>query len=919
MKIGKKLIGGFLAVAILFGCASGISFYYIKKVNDSYSDLINRRMTILSNVKDMQALSLQQTNSIRGYLLTDNEAFLTDWQAAHANLNNLIEQTYHLYTNAESKDLLSKLDVLNLDFKTKTDQLLALYQQNRRQEATDFNFREVLPVGNELVLLTKSLAERIQNDINEIRAVNTELVGQINTIVTAINAAAFVFAVLIGFLISRSITRGIRQIARVITGVTPGETEKLPRIEIASKDEIRDIAKAFNGMAEALEEHAKQEKAYKQKLREQSWFEKNIADLATMYQGIQDLETFARLFITKITPMVGASYGVFYIKEGQGDQQVLKKLAAYAYTDQEIGAEGFRLGEGLVGQCALTKSAILLTEVPDHYIQIASGVGKASPASVIILPIEFEGQVLAVIELASFQNFSPIQQTLLHQVLSTAGITIHSIAGRMQVEKLLKESQALTEELQSQSEELQLQQEELRSINEKLEEQNKNSEQKTRELEITRMELEEKARQLALSSQYKSEFLANMSHELRTPLNSLLILAQMLAENREGNLTPKQVEFASTIYSSGNDLLHLINDILDLSKIESGKMEVNPEEVNLGDICAFAERNFLPVARQKGIKFTVRMDADLPTTLFTDEQRLQQILKNLLSNAFKFTEQGSVILHIHKADKRVYAKHRIEHTDPVLAFSVTDTGIGIPKEKQAIIFEAFQQADGTTSRKYGGTGLGLSISREIAHLLGGFIDIHSVEGKGSTFTLYLPDLTVRHEKAGKSPSFIAEAAATLHMATPLPEKPPRHPEQPDEEAVDPLQTIQHEKAPLKGKKILIVDDDMRNVFALTTALENHQMKVVFAENGRDSLEVLRDNPDIDLILMDIMMPEMDGYEAMRAIRQMPEYQTLPIIALTAKAMKNDREKCLEAGASDYISKPVNLEQLFSLMRVWLYG
>ncbi|WP_161822792.1 ATP-binding protein, partial [Sporotomaculum syntrophicum] len=545
-----------------------------------------------------------------------------------------------------------------------------------------------------------------------------------------------------------------------------------------------------------------------------------------------------------------------------------------------------------VGQCALENREIHLEQVPDNYIKITSGLGAASPKNILILPVKFNDQVLGVIELASLDEFSPSHKEFLHRVLNIMGITINRIANHMQVEKLLKESQIYTEELQTQSEELQLQQEELKTFNEKLEEQYKESKQKTVELEKAKLSLEEQARQLALSSQYKTDFLSNMSHELRTPLNSLLVLAQILAENSAGNLTAKQVEYAETIMSSGKDLLNLINDILDLSKVESGKMEVHPTEVPLNAIEDFAKRNFLPLAQTKKIDFSVQLADDLPEVIYTDEQRLRQILKNLLSNAFKFTEKGSVLLQIKKATMPATAT-------PMLAISVTDTGIGIPEEKYNIIFEEFQQADGTTNRKYGGTGLGLSISKTIAELLGGFIRLESQEGKGSTFTLFIPLVAFDTMKE----IIISEAAAGT-----------------EEELSDDINQpeLDHPQGPLEGRKILIVDDDPRNVFALTALLENHKMDVLFAVDGKDGIKTLLENPDIDLVLMDIMLPEMDGYEAMRRIRQMPQYQALPIIALTAKAMKYDREKCINAGASDYISKPVNLKQLLSLIKVWLY-
>lgn len=881
---------GFLLVAIFFGSISMIFYYYITKVNESYSNLMNQRVQILANAKDIQVLVYQQTSSLRGYLLTQSPDFLIDLRTANANMNNHINETKYLVTQPEMKEAVTKLEGLNKEFQKKYEQLLTNYQDNKDQKAAlDYFVSEILPIGTQLPPLAKFMTDRNQQLMDEGIERNTELVQTVKTATILLSIFAIISTILIGLLLSRNIIGNLFKITKVIAGVTSDfkAMTPLPRIEVRSQDEIRDIAQAFNEMAKAL--------------HEQSWLETNIAEMATMYQGIHDLQTLAEQFITKITPVMGASYGVFYLKQGSGDHQRLHKLAGYA-DGRDNGSSVLRFGEGLVGQAALENRMILLTDIPDHYIQISSGTGAAKPSSIIIMPVDFEGKVTAAIELASFNTFSPIQQTLLKQVLNHVGITINSVAGRMQIENLLKESKALTEELQSQSEELQLQQEELQSFNERLEEQYKNAEKKSKELEKTKIELEENAEQLALSSKYKSEFLANMSHELRTPLNSLLILARLLADNKDGNLKEKQVEFARTIYSSGNDLLQLINDILDLSKIESGKIDILPDTVNLMSICASVEGQFLPVARQKGINLIVQLDDGLPETLFTDEHRLLLILKNLLSNAFKFTEKGRVVLHIFKAGKEILSKHpELINIDSALAFSITDTGIGIPKEQQGLIFQAFHQGDGTTSRKYGGTGLGLSISREFAQLLGGVINIESNVGKGSTFTLYLP--------INKAVIPVATEAYKLEAAAAIAES---------SKMEQGTSLLNHNDPFWNGKKILIVDDDMRNIFALTTALENRQMKVVFAENGLQGIKVLQENPDIVLILMDIMMPEMDGYEAISAIRQIPQYEELPIIALTAKAMKSDREKCIEAGASDYISKPVHLEQLFSLMQVWLY-
>jgi CheY-like chemotaxis protein/signal transduction histidine kinase len=892
----------------------------------------------------------------------------------------------------------------------------------------------------------------------------------------------------------------------------------------------------------------------------------------------------------------------------------MKLLGGYAYNKRKTLANEFRAGEGLVGQCTLEKESILVTNVPANYVHVSSGLGEAPPNNIVVLPVLFEGEVKAVIELSTFHTFSDTHLTFLDQLTESIGIVLNTIEANTRTEDLLLQSQSLAGELQSQQDELKKtneqleqqaeslreseellksQQEELRQTNEELQEkaallarQKAEVEAKNREVEEARGEMEEKAEQLALTSKYKSEFLANMSHELRTPLNSMLILSRQLAENGEENLSSKQVQFAETIHSSGSDLLSLINDILDLSKIESGMMGIEVSDVSIDDITAQLERSFHQLAQDKNLGFFVERSDNLSPTVLTDDKRLQQILMNLLSNAFKFTDQGNVVLKIAPAPKdEKYFLDSLNRAGEVVAFSVHDTGIGIPAEKQRIIFEAFQQADGTTSRKYGGTGLGLSISREIARLLGGEIRVTSTPNEGSTFTLYLPrnyvparaiaspssrkprkalkeiepawtpdetfdseglallssdtaeilddrneiedgDRTVliveddinfarilldlAHEKGFKglvatmgnmalalahkySPAAITldirlpdrdgwtvldrlkhdaktrhipvhiitveehrrralRQGALTHLQKPVSnedltktfdeinafaERGARKllvvedddvqrmsvveligngdvnttavgtgqealnmleyekfdclvldlklPDMSGFELIEKLQTngrsdlpiivytgkeltrkeelhlkrvarsiiIKEADSPerllaetalflhrveanlpepkrrmieqlsrkdpvLAGRKVLIVDDDVRNIFALTSALEGYNMNVVHAENGQEGLNLLKATPGIEAVLMDIMMPEMDGYEAISAIRQMEEFKQLPIIALTAKAMKADRDHCLEVGASDYISKPLDIDQLLSLLRVWLY-
>jgi len=1035
---------------------------------------------------------------------------------------------------------------------------------------------------------------------------------------------------------ANSLTVQVRAIADVATAVTRGDLSR--QIAVEAQGELDELKNNLNQMIANL-------KTTTEKNNEQDWLKTNVAKFSNMMQGQKDLEAVSKLIMSELTPLVSAHHGTFYIMEDDNNTPVLKLIASYAYKERKHVGNRFRLGEGLVGQAALEKKSILLTNVPDDYIRITSGLGEAPPRNILVLPVLFEGEVKAVVELASFLPFSQIHQLFLDQLAESVGVVINMISANMRTAELLEQSQSLTLELQSQSEELRTQQEELKKsnaeleaqattlrtseellkdqqeelqqVNEELEEkasllaeQNRKVESKNEEVESARLALEEKADQLALSSKYKSEFLANMSHELRTPLNSLLILARLLSENKDGNLTPKQVEFAQTILTSGSDLLNLINDVLDLSKVEAGKMDVNPTDIRLPEVKEFVERSFTALAEQKGLEFRVDINADLPQAISTDGGRLQQVLKNLLSNAFKFTQEGDVTLTIRRAEKgRRFQNPTLEAASDVIAFAVADTGAGIPREKQKLIFEAFQQGDGTTSRKYGGTGLGLSISREIARLLGGEIRVESAEGQGSTFTLFLParyiprqdgpdrdrfdtstymsssrqqrpsgaqaapapprrpgsrdqrrrpsgdalqyrperraipqtviaddrdqieegDRTVlviendqnfakvlldmAHDKgykavveldgeAGlKAAREVRPDAITLDIDMPgmdgleVLDRLKRDPdtrhipvhiisgvEQRGEglkagaiaflqkpvskEALDAafarissfidtvpktllvvedneaqrqsiVELIAHDdveitavasaeearnklqekhfdcmvldlgltndgmsgfdllekvksdplnhdlpiiiytgkdlspedetkikkyaetiivkdvKSPerlldetalflhriearlpeqkrkmlehlhdadsvVAGKNVLVVDDDVRNIFSLTSMLEDHGMVVRFAENGKQAIEQLRKDPNVDVVLMDVMMPEMDGYETTKAIRAMDQFKALPIIALTAKAMKGDREKCIAAGASDYITKPVDTDQLLSLLRVWLY-
>jgi signal transduction histidine kinase/CheY-like chemotaxis protein/HAMP domain-containing protein len=977
--------------------------------------------------------------------------------------------------------------------------------------------------------------------------------------------------------LAANLTTQVRAIADVAIAVTKGDLTR--SIAVEAQGEVETLKDTINQMIANLAETIR-------KNTDQDWLKTNIAKFTGMMQGQRDLFTVAKLLLSELTPLVGAQHGAFYLTESTETETTLKYLSGYAFTEENGVPQQFRIGQGLVGQCALEKERILVTSVPNDYIKVSSSLGGAAPASIVVLPVLFEGEARAVIELASFSQFSEVHLAFLDLLTESIGIVLNTIAATMRTEELLKQSQALAEKLQSQQLQLQQTNAELQEKAQLLAEQKTEVETKNREVEQGKAQLEEKAEQLALTSKYKSEFLANMSHELRTPLNNLLILAKMLAENSEKNLLPKQVKFAETIHSSGTDLLALINDILDLSKIESGKMDVELGPVQLTQLQDYCSRTFRHVAEGKGLDFTIELDPTLGDTIHTDTKRLQQVLKNLLSNALKFTEHGTVKLKISRPAAGWRTTHPVlGRVKSVVAFSVSDTGIGIPQEKQRIIFEAFQQADGTTSRKYGGTGLGLSISRELARLLGGEIRLESAPGVGSTFTLYLPqvyvstmqakvaelprlqpssdtlapaptveestvstlsppglgvteilaeDLVVEDDRNNIKPgdpvllvieddvtfarilvdmahsnnlkavvalrgatalSLAREfnpGAVTLDISLPdmvgwtildrLKHDPatrhiPVHVISGDEnrrrglalgamtylqksvgtsidEAFTAIQqsmdrgikkllvvgegalrddlksviggediqiitapsgeaalsVLENERADaivlgahlqdmgvlhfvqevyktakppiilfddkanngdevdlsdvsqsgiirqasslerlldetvlllhrpesvlsesqkqilaqmrkndsaLADKKVLVIDDDLRNIFALTSLLEHHDIKVLHAENGRAGIELLRKTPDVDIILMDIMMPEMDGYETTQAIRKVPAFQNLPIIALTAKAMKGDRDKCLEAGASDYVTKPVDLEQLFAVMRVWI--
>jgi signal transduction histidine kinase/HAMP domain-containing protein/CheY-like chemotaxis protein len=863
-----------------------------------------------------------------------------------------------------------------------------------------------------------------------------------------------------------NLTRQVRAISEVASAVAAGDLTR--SISVEAQGEVAELTVNINAMVESL-------RAMVEASRDQDWLKTNLASVSSMMQGHRDLEVVADLIMEELAPLVGAQHGTFFLAEESSGEQRLRLIAGYGLRADKDAPIQYRIGQSLIGQVAKSKRPTVVEEIPSGYIKISSGLGEAPPTNLAVLPIRFEDQVLGVMELASFTRFSPVQIDFLEQFTETLGVSVNALLANSRTDALLEQSQRLTTELQARSEELQARSEELQQSNAELEDkatlladQKRDIEAKNAEIERAREEIEERARQLALASQYKSQFLANMSHELRTPLNSLLILARLLAQNPGQNLTPKQVEYANVIHSAGSDLLQLINDILDLSKVEAGRMDIHTERFPLSALLEDIQGTFGPLTAEKGLEFSVETDPSAPTVLCTDRQRLRQVLANLLSNAVKFTERGTVQLRVRALDSG----------RATVAFSVTDTGIGISPENLAVIFGAFQQGDGTLSRRYGGTGLGLSIAREVAALLGGRITAESDLGRGSRFTLYLPPalpggVDEDEDEAAPADLFAARpldppvltpvsGAPDLDVAALLPGPPaelgspernllvfestsgglltllahsavsdltgingtvnvstastPAHgismlADEPFRcvvvdlglpaafEFLDQLQqnpdlrnvpvlahtsgkpaastqsrlaalrsgdtTIEvlpslddlreritlhlsaaqpgqvpallgdtavpsgavpaapapvigsHEE--LRGKKVLVIDDDPRNVFAISSTLELFGITVMRAPDGQAGINALSADPDVDLVLMDVMMPAMDGYTAMAAIRKMPQFADLPIIAVTARAMPGDRDKSLDAGASDYVTKPVDTGELLTCMERWLTG
>ncbi len=1227
MKIRTKVQLGFIILLAIMIVLSGAGIRNLSNLSQQLNEIYDQRYTKVVTTAYMRG----NVNNLAKYMV--NILTVPTKESVDRNIGN-IERDKELAQTALKKlegissseseyQMLDKMNSGMSDYFSYIDQAIKLVESNNAAGAVALRESEGLRYQETLVNNADEMVAYHQRALDQlVEQTRNDNKATVNIMIAVASAG-----VLIGLFIiiwnTIRLNRGFGFLSSAIVGFSRGESTRETRLDaIVQEGEFKEVADAFYKLADDLEEKTRAEKIYNQTMQDQTWLKTSLANVIVDVQSITDLEILAEKFISAVAPLAGATYGAIYIRDHLGEGRTFTLRASYAGTEGLEAASSFRFGEGLVGQSAADNKSMHLTEVPEGYLNIRSGIGQTRIRELYLLPIHYQHSVVAVLELGSLQSFTGLHHELLEQIGESAGMVLFNLFGRIRIEELLRESQAMSEELQSQSEELISQQEELRSSNERLEEQTsalkaseeqlqsqqeeleqtneellqkthllelqmKETKRHSQQIEQTRDALEKQTVQLGLASKYKSEFLANMSHELRTPLNSLLILSQMLSDNKDGNLTQKQIEFATTIHTSGSDLLKLIDEILDLSKIGAGKMDVVTEHVPLRDLEQYAVRSFQPLSIQKELPFHTKTEDDVPAEMFTDSHRVKQILRNLLSNAFKFTTQGSISMLIRKSTP---AEMPEGAQGSWISFEVKDTGIGIPEDKQAIIFEAFQQVDGTTSRKYGGTGLGLAISRDLARLLGGDIHLMSKSGEGSIFVLALPEFHLVKMNEGtdfevsrSSFSGMDEAAAALPTPVIPVERKPMKPELarytfdveddlkelkegdkvvliveddvafakvlvdiarsrgfkaivagqgdkglsyartylPDailldiqmpvmdgwsvlhhlkndsntrhipvhlisvidevqqglalgaiaylkkpvsKEHLDNLFTqiglfmernmkrllvveddeiqrhaieelIGHDDLVITGvssgrdalkelsehhydcmvldlglpdingfelldqirrneelhdlpiiiytgrdlekreemmlkkyaetiivkdvksperlldettlflhrveaelpedkrnvlrklhsvetifedRDVLIVDDDIRNVFALSNVLEGYKMNITYAENGREAIEQIEKNPDLDLVLMDIMMPEMDGYEAMRLIRADSRYDKLPIIAVTAKAMKGDRDKCIEAGANDYIAKPVNVDQLLSLMRVWLY-
>jgi len=915
-KVGirSKITFGYVVIICCLLASVIIINSQIKSLQKERNLIINHDSEVHELTNNIEKYMLDMETGQRGFIITGDSTYLEPYNTAEENWKLDYSKLMKLLKdNPEQQNNLKEIrTTMEHWITTAGEPTIKLKRENDEQGLQEFF---ALDTGHQDMEMMRKQFNAFRLEEKAVTKTKASQLDKRNNVITigliGIIVIVSGIAIIAANIISKSIVSKIKEVTKTIKSIAASSGDFKRRINVKTNDEIKELGVATNELLDSFEKR--------------EWLQINLAEVVTKYQGISSIEALAETFLKEMAQITKASFGAFYVEEKNNQKTTFIKKASFADSDYtSIGRESFDLGQGLIGQCALEKRVFLYKEIPDNYRFIETGLGKVAPKGILMAPVLFEDEVIAVIELATLEEFTALQEELVEEIIKTFGLTINSIMGRMEIVRLLNESRAMTEELQAQSEELQTQSEELQTqseelqvqkeellaINEQLEERTKDAESKSKELERAKEELEEKAEQLTLNSNYKSEFLANMSHELRTPLNSILILSELLAENENDSLSTEETEYAKVIHSSGKDLLSLINDILDLSKVEAGKLDIQFDEVNMNELPSVMERSFLPIAKQKNLEFKVIKSRNVENIFYSDEKRFLQIIKNLLSNAFKFTEAGSVSLNIKQMDKEEVTEGMQNISSNWLEIAVLDTGIGIPMEKHKLIFESFQQADGATVRKYGGTGLGLSICREFAKLLGGWISLESQEGKGSTFTLIIPSLPNGIPQETEIDAVYLEAGASELAA----EKPKVADDLQEEET---MLLAANEYDEFAGKKVLIVDDDYRNIFALKTTLEKRGMNILVARNGNESLDIIKETQDIDVVLMDIMMPNMNGYEAMSRIRTSLGLTDIPIIALTAKAMKNDREKCIEAGASDYISKPLDLDQLFSVLRVWL--
>ncbi|GGN98822.1 CHASE3 domain-containing protein [Saccharibacillus kuerlensis] len=946
-NVRTKILAGYLFVLACLGLSLFAVSSQVRNLQEANVFISNHDIAVHDELNALQKNLLDMETGQRGYLLTGDRTYLepyndgrTQWETSYSRLYELVSDNPVQQENLRL--IRSNVESWISDM---GDQTIQLKAEGRDAEVLGFytgdaGKREMDQLRVELDAF-RSTEQNLTNA--RVAALKAESDRTIYAM-TALWVLVGLISIAAALAISGYISKTISNVTDAIRSITEGG-DLHERVEVRSNDEVGDLGRSTNELLVSIQA----EDQHKERLI-------RLAELL-QEQASSSISKLAEAFMLRVSDSTGIPVGVFY--SADSSNRILLKTAAVAEDSAHAMRTGnveIPFGEGLVGHCAIKGKTIHLTDVPEDYVKVSSATGSAKSAEVLLVPAMYGGKVKAVIEWASSKPFTRTAIERLERKAELLGSTLHSVEVRQEIERLYRESQTLNEELQVQTEELQVQSEELQTQAQELMTQRDELESindllsaQKHEAEMAAREIEKYAEQLQISSRYKSEFLANMSHELRTPLNSMLILSQILAENEGRRLTAKEQEYAASIHSSGKDLLSLINDILDLSKVEAGKMQIDIGAVDLGKVASDMNRYFEEVAVRKQLDFRIEVEENVPASIFTDELRLQQILRNLLSNAFKFTDRGEVVLRIGRVSGKRMNPEWAAYEQ--LAFSVSDTGIGITEENRQMIFEAFQQADGTIARKYGGTGLGLSISTQLATLLGGEITLDSKYGSGSTFCLYLPCIKEdgKHADLFEAPNtqriwmgssslndrlpamelqfdepeldmieteedrFVPEYSGSIRV---VPDSDGGEGEGPYAESFFPKTQSESERT-FAGMRMMIVDDDIRNVYALTSMLEKHGVEIVVALTGLDALDKLQKEGPFNMIFMDIMMPELDGLETMRRIRLVPELAHIPILALTAKAMKEDREKCLNAGASDYLTKPLDMDVVAERMKALL--